>query len=90
MPIESPISDITRTRSHEADRTWPESVKIAVHWKNEAGRLFIKTETISASEFFGTGSHGAPLSGEALIQRIERMRRAGPPKVSIRPKRQDR
>lgn len=90
MTIESPISDTARTRNHEPDRVWPESVKIAVHWKNEAGRLFIKTETISADQFFGNSSFGAPLSGEALIQLIERMRRAGPPKISIRPKRQDR
>lgn len=84
MPIESPISDTTRTRNHEADRTWPESVKIAVHWKNEAGRLFIKTEMISAAQFFGMGNYGAPLSGEAIIQMIERMRREGPPKTSVR------
>ena len=81
MAISSPVSDLARSTQHERSFEWPESVKIQVKWVDKAGRPAVRTHEISADEFFGHGSHGAPLSGEHLIQAIERMRRQGPPKV---------
>jgi hypothetical protein len=82
MAISNPISDLARSIQHEPSYDWPESIKIQIKWRDKFDRPIIRSHEISADEFFGTGSHGAPLSGEALIQTIERMRRAGPPKVS--------
>ncbi len=81
MPIDLPISDTSRAIQHEADQTWPESVKIQLCWRDKAGRAKVATQIISADQFFGRGAYGAPLNGEAVIQTIERMRRAGPPKI---------
>ncbi len=79
MPINAPISDTSRGIQHDPDEGWPESVKIQILWRDKNGRPIVRTETISADQFFGRGS--APLSGDWLISFIERMRRAGPPKI---------
>jgi hypothetical protein len=88
MTIAPPISDTSRAKMHEPDDRWPESVKIQLCWRDKAGRAQIATQVISADQFFGRGAHGAPLAGEAVIQTIERMRRAGPPKIVRRGQRQ--
>jgi hypothetical protein len=80
MAYTPPLSDLARSRQHDPNRVWPEAVKIAVHWKDAAGRLYIKTEVISASQFFGEDGFGAPLTGDFIISLVERMRRSGPPK----------
>lgn len=81
MAISNPVSDLARSTQHEQDFTWPESVKIQLKWLDRYDRPIVRTQEISAAEFFGHGSYGAPLSGDQLIGYIERMRRAGPPKV---------
>jgi hypothetical protein len=77
--IDLPKSDLSRAVSHETNEQWPESVKIQLLWRDQDGRPIVRTEFISSDQFFGHGSYGAPLSGEWLINYIERMRRAGPP-----------
>lgn len=81
MPIDAPVSDTARGIQHDSDQTWPHTVKIAIHWQDKHGRVSIRSEVISAEQFFGHGSYGAPMSGDWLISFIERMRKAGPPKV---------
>ena len=80
MAVENPISDLARAKQHNQDQSWPHEVKISVKWKDEQDRILVRSEVISANQFFGTGSFGAPLEGNALISMIERMRREGPPK----------
>jgi len=87
MAINGPISDTSRAIQHDASQEWPESVKIQILWKDKDGRPIVRTELISAAQFFGHGSFGAPLSGDWLISFIERMRRAGPPAKIRRVKR---
>ena len=89
MAYTPPVSDLARSRQHEQDFTWPESVKLQLKWLDRNGRPIVRTHEISASEFFGHGRFGAPLSGDQIISYIERMRKAGPPKV-IRGKRSAR
>ena len=81
MAIDIPKSDLERSVQNNPDHNWPKSVKIQLAWEDENGRVAVRTELISSDAFFGHGSHGAPMQGEAIIQMIERMRRAGPPKV---------
>jgi hypothetical protein len=85
MAIQNPISDLARSKQHEPDRIWPHEVKIAVHWQDDKGRITVRSEVISANQFFGEGSFGAPLSGDHVISMIERMRREGPPKFKRNP-----
>jgi len=79
MPIDPPKSDLARSTQWEPDDSWPESVKIQLLWLDHSGRPIVRTETISAAQFFGKGSYGAPMDGSQIIQYIERMRKAGPP-----------
>ena len=89
MAISNPVSDLARSKQHEQDFTWPESVKLQIKWLDRNGRPVIRSHEIQADEFFGHGNYGAPLSGDQIISYIERMRRAGPPKVIRKPRNSD-
>lgn len=78
MAIEIPAGDLAHTKNHEPNTQYPDEVQLRLVWKIE-GRAFVRTVRITAAEFFGRG--GAPLSGEAIIQRIEILRRRGPPEA---------
>ena len=87
MPIEPPRSDLARSVQHDPTDIWPESVKIQLLWTDSSGRPVVRTQVISADQFFGLKGFGAPLSGDWLISYIERMRKAGPPvKLKREPK----
>jgi hypothetical protein len=81
MAIQNPISDLARSTQHDQDRSWPHEVKISVRWIDTEGRILVRSESISANQFFGEGGFGAPIEGAALIGIIERLRREGPPEV---------
>ncbi len=81
MPIDIPKSDLSRSVQHEQNRVWPHAVKIAVHWMDSEGKILVRTEVISAAQFFGEEGFGAPLTGDFIISLIDRMRRTGPPVV---------
>ena len=85
MPVDAPISDTSRAIQHNPNEDWPSEVNIQVIWLNDIGQRSIRSESISANQFFGRGKYGAPLPGEHVIQMIERMRRQGPPKVKRGP-----
>lgn len=72
--------DLARTVSREADQTWPDGgVEIRLHWNIGDDETAFRTHHVSADEFFGRGDCGAPISGDALIQAIDRLRRLGSP-----------
>lgn len=80
MPIPGPVSDSVRAINHERDQTWPSTVSIELRWQID-GATFVRSAVITADQFFGLGSFGAPLPGDAVIGMIENMRRAGPPSL---------
>ena len=82
MAIDIQKSDLARSVQHDPSQDWPESVKIQLLWRDRAGRPVVRSEIISADQFFGRGSFGAPMDGSFLVQAIERLRREGPPKVT--------
>lgn len=82
IPITLPKSDLSRSIQHEASQDWPESVKLQLLWRGRDGRPLVRTEVVSADQFFGHGQYGAPMDGNFLVQAIERMRRKGPPTVT--------
>jgi len=77
-----------RSQQHEPDHSYTEVVQLRLHW-NVDGHLRVRTATISADEFFGRGGVGAPIEGIAILNRIEQMRRAGPPVVEQKGKKHD-
>ena len=80
MPIELSPTDTSRAIQHEPDRSWPKTLKVTLIWEVD-GRPVVRSQTISADQFFGRGAYGAPMEGSALVGMIENMRRAGPPPV---------
>lgn len=79
MPIDTPLSDLSRARSNEPNERFPTSVALAVTWIDAAGNRHTRRLDIGADQFFGRGQFGAPITGDWMIQAIERMRREGPP-----------
>jgi hypothetical protein len=78
MAISEPVSDTSRAVQHDPDQSWPASVVLQVTWHID-GLNRTRTAVVSADQFFGRGEFGAPMPGDALINMIEQMRRAGPP-----------
>jgi hypothetical protein len=76
MTAELPASDLSRAQSSDPDQAWPALVEIRMTWLVE-GRRVTRTIAIQGNEFFGTGRYGAPMTGDAIIARIERLRRDG-------------
>lgn len=77
MPITPPgahSGDLARCITHEQDDTWPTMIEVVAYW-GEGRRGKRRSITISADEFFGRKGFGAPMSGEAIIRRIDELRR---------------
>lgn len=89
MPIDNPVSDLTRSKQHNPADDWPVSVTLRLMWHDHGGRPIFRTEVISSDMFFGRNGYGAPLTGEHVIQAIERLRRLGPPEVKRRGRRHE-
>jgi len=76
MTVQLPEGDLARAKTHEPSRNWPTMIEIVAYWKPMGhGRGKRRSVRISADEFFGRGSYGAPMSGDQLIGIIDRLRR---------------
>lgn len=79
MPRPEPAGELARAKTIEADETWPTMIEIVAYWSKDGNRRGRRRSiAIEADQFFGRGSHGAPLSGDQLIGMVERLRRQGP------------
>jgi hypothetical protein len=74
MSIHYPAGDLARTVNHEANDEWPTRIEIVAHWDRKGKRKSASFE-ISADAFFGRNGNNAPMSGDALIQMIDNLRR---------------
>lgn len=81
--VDRPKSDTERASHLEPDQSWPHEVKIALVWKAPGG-LVERSFEITADQFFGRGSFGAPLPSDFISLQIERMRREGPPEGKVK------
>ena len=73
MPNNLP-GDLSRCVTHEANDDWPITLEIVAYWRQDR-RGKRRSIEISADEFFGRKGYGAPMSGEALIMKINQLRR---------------
>lgn len=85
MAVQMPPSDLSRAKVHDPDEGFPDSVELRVVWNGVEGPRE-RTLQISADQFFGRGTFGAPMSGDWLISAVERMRREGPPEIPTKRK----
>ena len=69
-----PSGDLSRCITHEANDDWPVSLEIVAYWRADR-RGKRRSIVISADEFFGRNGHGAPMSGEALVNKVNQLRR---------------
>lgn len=74
MAIHLPQGDLARAVTHEADDTWPTMIEIVAYW-GDGRKGKRRSIEIPADQFFGRGSHGAPLNGDQLIGMIDRLRK---------------
>lgn len=74
-----PSGDLTRAITHEPNDDWPTIIEIVAYWgEGRKGRR--RSIMISADEFFGRKSYGAPITGDRLVQMVDQLRRQGPAK----------
>ncbi len=66
--------DLARCVTHEANDDWPVTLEIVAYWREDR-RGKRRSIEISADEFFGRNGFGAPMSGEALILKVNQLRR---------------
>ena len=74
MPAEIPEGDLSRAPTSDPDMSFPDLVEIRLVWGKKT-----RTWPISANQFFGRKTYGAPMPAEAIIAAIERLRKLGPP-----------
>ena len=66
-----PQDQMTRIHAVERNTDWPDSMEIVASWCDGTK---LKVIEITREQFFGLGSHGAPLTGQALISMIDKLR----------------
>lgn len=74
MAIDIPKDSLSRTPQSDADLGYPDHVEICLVYGMKT-----RTYIIQSDEFFGRGGIGAPISGDAVIAHINRLRRMGRP-----------
>lgn len=73
-----PEDQLTRAGVHERERDWPDEMRVVAQWTQPNGKRKSTQFFITKAEYFGIGAHGAPLSGDQLLHRVETLRRARP------------
>ncbi len=71
--IDMPEDQLLRANVHERERDWPEEILLVAKFGKKT-----YTIPITKEEFFGTGKHGAPMSGDQIINMIHRLRKMKP------------
>ncbi len=72
-----PSGDLARCVTQEADDTWPTLIEIVAYFgpKGQPRKGRRVSVEISPDEFYGRKGFHAPMSGEALLHKVDRLRR---------------
>lgn len=73
LPTGTHAGDLARCVTREIDDSWPVTLEIVAYWRADR-RGKRRSIEISADEFFGRKGYGAPMSGEALILKVNQLR----------------
>jgi hypothetical protein len=68
--------DLARCVTYEADDSWPTMIEIVAYFGKEGRKGKRRSVEISADQFFGRAGFGAPMTGEQIINMVERLRRS--------------
>jgi hypothetical protein len=71
-----PEGDLARAATHEANAEWPTLIEIVAYFGPEGRKGKRRSIEIPADQFFGRKGYGAPLSGNQIIEMIEKLRRS--------------
>ena len=70
--------DLSRTVTREANEDWPSIIEVVAYWSKDGSRKGRRRSIeIDADQFFGRGQYGAPMSADALVSMVDRLRRMG-------------
>ena len=73
--VSNPQGDLARVRSIEMSEDWPTVIEVVAYWSKDGSRKGKRRSIeIPADQFFGRGEYGAPISGERLIQMVDKLR----------------
>ena len=78
MAVEMPVSDLSRAIVSDPSRMWPDEIRIVAQWTLPSGRRKSTAVILSKEEYFGIGHFGAPMNGDALMHKIEMLRKQKP------------
>jgi hypothetical protein len=71
-----PSGDLARVTTNEANDEWPTLIEIVAYFPPGEGRKGKRRSIeIPADQFFGRKGYGAPMSGNQVIEMIEKLRR---------------
>jgi hypothetical protein len=68
--------DLARATTREANDEWPALIEIVAYFGPEGRKGKRRSIEIPADQFFGRKGYGAPLSGNQIIEMIEKLRRS--------------
>jgi hypothetical protein len=77
LPAGAGAGDLARCVTHEADDTWPTLIEIVAYFgpKGQPRKGRRVAVEINPDEFYGRKGFNAPMSGEALIHKVDMLRR---------------
>lgn len=77
LPSGTHAGDLARCVTQEADDTWPTCIEIVAYFgpKDNPRRGKRIAIEINPDEFYGRKGFNAPMSGDALIRKVEQLRR---------------
>lgn len=69
--------DLARCVTHEADESWPTLIEIVAYFgpKDQPRRGRRVAIEVNPDEFYGRKGFNAPMSGDAIIRKIDQLRR---------------
>jgi hypothetical protein len=76
VTIQVPQGALATAKCHEASDEWPTLIEIVAYFGTDGRKGRRRSIEIPADQWFGRGAYGAPLSGNALIGMVERLRKA--------------
>lgn len=67
--------DLARAITHESNDDWPQLFEFVAYFGGEGRRGKRRSITITADQYFGRGQYHAPMTGDQMLQIIEKLRK---------------
>lgn len=67
--------DLARVVNHNANDDWPTVFELVAYFGGAGRKGKRRSVTITADQYFGRGQYNAPMTGDQMLQIIEKLRR---------------